>query len=134
MHYAIIKKNGAKVMKNKSLLFLGHFWSYGIFLLTFLLCAIWAVLCLSIQSLEEYAWILFAILGIGFSSTGVDWIIASIFRKSHILLIEQFTTHQKMNIDEISWHEFNPKSHIGAGIVLCVLGIFGIISAIIIAM
>ena len=120
-------------MKNKGLLFWGHFWSYGIFVLTFSLCAIWAILCLNIQSLEEYTWILFVIWGIGFSSTGVDWITASVFRKSHILLIEQFTTHQKMNPDEISWDEFNPKSYIGAGIVLCVLGFFSIISAIIIA-
>ena len=121
-------------MKNKQLLFWGHFWSYGIFLLTFLLCTIWAFLCLNIQPLEEYIWIFFVILGAGFCAAGVDLIIASIFRKSHILLIEQFTTHQKMNPDEISWDEFNPKSYIDAGIVFCVLGIFGIISAIIIAL
>lgn len=120
-------------MKNKRLLFWGHFWSYGIFVLTFVLCAIWALLCLNIQSLKGYIWIIFIIFGIGLCAEGIAWIIASVFRKSYILLIEQFTTHQKMNTDEISWSEFNPKSYITAGIVLCALGIFGIISAIIIA-
>ena len=116
-------------MKNKKLLFWGHFWSYGIFLLTFLLCTIWVLLCLNIQSLKEYIWIFFLIWGLGFSSAGIDWIISSLFRKPHILLIEQFTTHQKMNPTEISWNEFEPKSYIGAGIVLLVIGILSIISA-----
>ena len=57
-------------MKNKKLLFLGHFWSYGIFLLTFLLCFIWGILCVNIESLKTLSWILFIILGVGFCCAG----------------------------------------------------------------
>ena len=115
------------------MLFLGHFWTYGIFFLTFLLFFICEVLCHNVESLKEYTWISSIVLGIGVCSAGINLIIAAIFRKPHILLIEQFTTHQKMNPDEITWNEFDGKPYIGAGILLCVLGLFSFVAAIIIA-
>ncbi len=121
------------MMKKKLLLFCGHFWSYGIYLLTFLLAFTWLELCLKIEALNEYHWAFLTILGVGFCANGLNLILASIFRKKHILLIEQFTTHQKMNPDEITWNEFNPKPHITGGIVICFSGILVIIYSIILA-
>ena len=66
----------------------------------------------------------------GLCSAGVDWIVASIFRKPHILLVEQFTTHQKINPDEITWNEFNAKPYIGAGIVVLVIGALSIVATV----
>ena len=120
-------------MKKKYLLFWGHFWSYGIYLVTFLLAFAWSALCVKIELLNEYNWIFVTILGIGFFTSGINLIFATLFRKKHILLIEQFITHQKMNPDEITWNEFNPKPYIGAGSVCCFFGILSIICSIILS-
>ncbi len=120
-------------MKKKLLLFWGHFWSYGCLLLTFLLAFAWAQLCIKIEALSTYSWGFFTILGIGLCINGLNLILATLLRKPHILLIDQFTTHQKINPDEITWNEFDGKPYIGAGILWCILGLSSIVAAIIIA-
>lgn len=95
--------------------------------LTVLLCVILGLVCINSETLKAYTGIIiFSIIGIGVGCSGLNLIFATIFKKPHILLIEQFMIHQKMNPAEISWNDFNGKSYIAAGVIFCVISMVSI--------
>lgn len=110
-------------MKKRSLLFWGYFWRYGSIFLTIALSFLVGLILLNIESTKKYATLVFCLVfGGGFIATGLDYILAIVFKKPHILLMNQSASHQRMNPDDISWEDISKKDWIGVGSIFIALG------------
>lgn len=116
-----IKKEIEK--KNKRLLFLGFFFRYGICIVAIGVPFIFMIIGDILNKKDLFYTIGFTFFPLSFIVMGLDYILACIFEWNHILLVNQFSHHNKMDPNDLDFNDLNKKEFIGIGIFFFILGV-----------
>ena len=112
-----------KEKEDKSLLFWGYFWSYGMIGLSLILPIILGIIFYLADSFFVAGKYVVAFsFAIPLIAMGIDFIVASIFKFKHILLISQSFSRQKMTTLDDNWDNFSRKDFIFVGVFAILLG------------
>ena len=119
-----------KKFNPRRLLALAYFWHYGMIGIAFVLPIILGAIFYYNEVLHSYTPMVFLIsMGLPCCAIGLDCILGCIFEFDHLILIDQSSSHQKMNPYDLTWN-VSKKEFVFIGCIFLFFGLAEIILAV----
>lgn len=116
-----------KKFNSKKLLAVAYFWRYGIVGVVFILPVIVGLIFFNNEFLHSYTpHAILISIGLPLCAMGIDDILGCIFEFDHIILVNQSSSHLKMDPYNLIWN-VSKKEFIATGIIFLFLGLLFIV-------